>query len=322
MAKAKIGIYWAAACGGCDCALLEVNEQILDVVAAADILLWPCAADPKYSDLRDYKNGEIDIVLFNGAIRTQENVELAQLIRTKTKYLVAFGSCAQSGGVIGLANQSSRNEIFSTVFGDQANWPQLDTNKNGHDLHLPEFLPRLTHLADVVEVDYVVPGCPPPKQVVSALFSALVAGELPATGTVFASSKNLCEECSREREQLKITQILRPHENDPDTEKCLLDQGFMCMGPATRGGCLAVCPAANMPCTGCAGPTAAIRDQGAAMLNTVASLIGTGEEGEDQLAAEDAILAQFDDIVGTFYRFGAATSIFKERYHERNATAR
>ncbi len=322
MAKAKIGIYWAAACGGCDCALLEVDEQILDVVAAADILLWPCAADPKYKDLREYKNGEIDIVLFNGAIRTEENRELARLIREKTKYLVAFGSCAQSGGVIGLANQSSKEEIFSTVFGDTKHWPQQNSVADGYELELPEFLPKLTHLADVVEVDYVVPGCPPPKEVVSELFTALVDGNLPQTGTVFASSKNLCEECSREREQKKITQILRPHEHEPDPEKCLLDQGFMCMGPATRGGCLAVCPAANMPCTGCAGPTANVRDQGAAMLNTVASLIGTGEEGEDQLEAEDAILAQFDDIVGTFYRFGSATSIFKERYHEQNSPAR
>ena len=322
MAKAKIGIYWAAACGGCDCSLLEVNEQILDVVAAADILLWPCATDFKYSDLRKYKNGELDIVLFNGAIRTEENREMAKLIREKTKVLVAFGSCAQSGGVIGLANQASRDDIFATIFGDQENWPQVTTTVNGYELHLPEFLNRLTSLSEVVEVDYVVPGCPPPKEIVSALFSALVAGELPATGTVFASSKNLCEECPREREQKRISQILRPHEHEPDPDKCLLDQGFMCMGPATRGGCGAVCPAANMPCTGCAGPTANIRDQGAAMFNTVASLIGTGEEGEDQLAAEDAILAQFDDIVGTFYRFGAATSIFKERYHERNGTAR
>jgi hypothetical protein len=58
------------------------------------------------------------------------------------------------------------------------------------------------------------------------------------------------------------------------------------------------------------------------MLNTVASLIGSDVEGEEQLEAEDAILAQFDDIIGTFYRFGSATSIFKERYHERNGTAR
>ena len=321
--KLKIGVYWAASCGGCDCSLLEVNEQILDVAAAADIYLWPCAADVKYADLKAYRNGELDIVLFNGAIRTAENREIAELIRAKTKVLVAFGSCAHTGGVIGLANLATRDELFTTVFGDdRAAWPQLSVTENGHELHLPEFLHKLTPLSEVVEVDYVVPGCPPPREIVGQLFSALIAGELPSIGTVFASSKNLCEECPRERKQEKITKILRPHEQEPDPDKCLLDQGFICMGPATRGGCGAVCPAANMPCTGCAGPTANVTDQGAAMLNTLASLIGTGEEGEDQLEAEDAILAQLADVVGTFYRFGSATSLLGGRYHERNRTPR
>ena len=319
--KLKIGVYWAASCGGCDCSLLEVNEQILDVAAAADILLWPCAADVKYSDLEAYRNDEIDIVLFNGAIRTAENREIAELIRAKTKVLVAFGSCAHTGGVIGLANLATRDEIFTTVFGEERDrWPQLTASQDGHELRLPEFLEKLTPLSEAVEVDYVVPGCPPPREIVGQLFGALLAGDLPPAGTVFASSKNLCEECPRDREQEKITQILRPHEQEPDPDKCLLDQGFVCMGPATRGGCGAVCPKANMPCTGCAGPTANITDQGAAMLNTLASLVGTGEEGEDQLDAEDAILAQLDDVVGTFYRFGSATSLFRGRYHERSRT--
>jgi len=317
--KAKIGVYWAASCGGCDCSLLEVNEQILDVAEAAEIMLWPCAADAKYADLRGYKNGELDLVLFNGAIRTEENREMAELIRAKTKYLVAFGSCAHTGGVIGLANLSTREEIFETVFGSAENWPQLEVAEGEGSLRLPEFLRRLTPLDTVADVDYYVPGCPPPREIVRKLFEALVANDLPATGTVFASSKNLCDECPREREQRKITKILRPHEQEPDPELCLLDQGFICMGPATRGGCGAVCPKANMPCTGCAGPTAKADDQGAAMLNTLASLVGTGEEGEDQLEAEDAILAQLDDLVGTFYRFSSATTLFKGRYHERNA---
>ncbi len=321
MGKAKIGIYWAAACGGCDCSLLEVNEQILAVAEAADILLWPCATDVKYADLEGYRNGELDLVLFNGAIRTEENREIAELIRKKTKHLAAFGSCAHTGGVIGLANLASRDQLFATVFGDdRERWPQLASEPGGHRLKLPEFLETLTPLSAVVDVDYIVPGCPPPRGIVEQLFGALIAGELPPAGTVFASAKNLCEECPRERRQEKITRILRPHEEEPDPDQCLLDQGFVCMGPATRGGCGAVCPAANMPCTGCAGPTANVVDQGAAMLNTLASLIGTGEEGEDQLDAEDAILAQLDDLVGTFYRFGSATSLFRGRYHEHNRT--
>jgi len=318
MSKAKIGIYWAAACGGCDCSILEVNEQILDVAAGAEILLWPCAVDAKYEDLRNYRNGEIDVVLFNGAIRTAENHEMAELIRVKAKYLIAYGSCAHTGGVIGLANLSERDRIFETVYGARERWPQLESSQDGRILRLPAFLERLTPLSEVVEVDYTVPGCPPPREIVRELLSALLSGDLPPRGAIFASAKNLCEECARERTHERIQRILRPHEAEADPERCLLDQGFVCMGPATRGGCGAPCPAANMPCTGCAGPTADVADQGAAMLSTLASLVGTGEEDESQIAAEDAILAQLDDIIGTFYRFGAATSILGRRYHERS----
>ena len=318
MDKLKIGIYWAAACGGCDCSLLEVNEQILDVAAGADILLWPCATDTKYDDLRGYSDRELDIVLFNGAIRTEENRDMAQLIRAKTKRLVAYGACAHTGGVIGLANLSTRAEIFTTVFGAEKEWPQALSNQAGHQLHLPTFLDHLTPLSDVVDVDYVIPGCPPPRKIVSEFFSALLAGDLPEPGAVFAAEKNLCDECEREREHTQITHILRVHEASPDPEKCLLDQGFLCMGPATRGGCGAVCPNANMPCTGCAGAPADVSDQGTAMLNTLASLVGTGAEGEDQIEGENAILEQIDDVIGTFYRYAAAKSLFGRRYREQH----
>lgn len=316
MPKAKIGVYWAAACGGCDVSLLEIDEQILEVAAAADIALWPCAADVKYADLRSYEDRALDAVLINGAIRTQENREIVELIREKAKLVVAYGACAHTGGVIGLANRASREEMFTTVFGAQENWPKEQSTCDGHSLCLPRYLDVLTPLSDVIAVDYVIPGCPPPKEIVSQFFSALVAGDLPSTGTVFASEKNLCDECPRDRRQEKISRIYRPHEIEADPERCLLDQGILCMGPATRGGCNAACPKANMPCTGCAGPTASTSDQGAAMLNTLASLVGTGEEGEDALAEEDEILAQILDVTGTFYRFGLAASVFKGRYDE------
>ena len=314
--KAKVGIYWAASCGGCDCSLLEIDEQILDVAAAADIVLWPCAADTKTADVEAMPDGSIDVLLFNGAIRTEENRDMARLLRDKAKLLVAYGACAHTGGVIGLANLATREEVFTTVFGEKENWPELRWEGNGHALQLPEWLSWLTPLADVVDVDYIIPGCPPPRDIVKQFFDALLTGELPEKGAVFAAEKNLCDECPRERKEEPIKKIFRPHEIEADPERCLLDQGVICMGPATRGGCGAACPNANMPCTGCAGPTANISDQGAAMLNTLASLVGTGEEGENELEAEEAILAEIEDVIGIFYRFGLATSIFKRPLHE------
>jgi F420-non-reducing hydrogenase small subunit len=311
MAKLKVGVYWAASCGGCDVSLLEIDEQLLDVVEHADLSFWPCATDTKYSDLRRMRDDSMDLVLINGAIRTSENRELVELLRQKSKLLVAYGACAQSGGVIGLANLSRREEIFTRVYGDQDLWPKTRTKVDGHTLTLPEVYENLLSLDQVVEVDYTIPGCPPPKEVISNFFDLVVRGALAPRGAVFASEKNLCAECPRERTEERITAFFRPHELEPEAGRCLLDQGMLCMGPATRGGCGAACPNANMPCTGCAGPPAGVRDQGAAMLNTVASLVGTGVESEDQFEAENAILRQVVDHYGTFYRFNLASSIFR-----------
>jgi F420-non-reducing hydrogenase small subunit len=84
-AKKKVGVYWAASCGGCDISLLEIGPRILDLIAIADIVLWPCAADFKYADVAKYPDGYIDYCFFNGGIRTSEHEEVARLLRRKSK---------------------------------------------------------------------------------------------------------------------------------------------------------------------------------------------------------------------------------------------
>ena len=95
--KLKIAFYWAASCGGCEVAVLDVNEKILDVVAAADIVFWPVAIDVKYKDVEAMPDKSIDACFFNGATRTEENQKMAKLLGQKSKILVAFGSCANDG---------------------------------------------------------------------------------------------------------------------------------------------------------------------------------------------------------------------------------
>jgi F420-non-reducing hydrogenase small subunit len=99
MAKLKLASYWAAACGGCDVAILDIHEKILDLAAAADIVFWPIATDFKYSDVEAMPDEYIDVTLFHGAVRNSENEHLARLLRAKSKVLVAFGSCAHIGGI-------------------------------------------------------------------------------------------------------------------------------------------------------------------------------------------------------------------------------
>ncbi len=97
--KLQVALYWGAACGGCDVAVLDTNEFILDVAAVADIRLWPIAVDGKYKDVEAMRDGELDLAIFNGAIRNSENEHIAKLLRQKSRILVAFGSCACYGGI-------------------------------------------------------------------------------------------------------------------------------------------------------------------------------------------------------------------------------
>ncbi len=95
--KLKFAMYWAASCGGCEIAVLNIGDKILEVDAAFDIAFWPVAADYKYQNVRDYPDGYIDLCLFNGSIRTSENEAIARLLRQKSKVLVAFGACSYDG---------------------------------------------------------------------------------------------------------------------------------------------------------------------------------------------------------------------------------
>jgi len=315
MAKPKIALYWAASCGGCDVAVLDTNEKILDIANIVDIIFWPIALDFKYHHVEAMEDESIDLCLFNGAIRNSEQEKIARLLRAKSKVMVAFGACACFGGIPALANFTNRDEIFERSYlqapsNDNVNGtlPQTLTNVNGYKLELPEFFDTVSTLAQVVDVEYFVPGCPPPVDIILKVVNLFATGQLPPVGSVIASDKSLCDECDRIKEDKKITNIYRPHEIIPDPEKCLLEQGIICCGPATRGGCGLRCIKVNMPCRGCFGPPPGIIDQGAKLVSAIASIYQGNEE--DEIAV---MVAEVLDPAGTFYRFGLADSMLRRK---------
>ena len=99
MSKPKVGFYWCASCGGCEEAVVDLAEAILDVVEAVDIVFWPCAMDFKREDVEAMEDGEMAVCFVNGAIRTSEQREMAELCRRKAGLVVAFGACSHSGGM-------------------------------------------------------------------------------------------------------------------------------------------------------------------------------------------------------------------------------
>jgi F420-non-reducing hydrogenase small subunit len=317
--KAKFAMYWAAACGGCEIAVLEIKEKILNVAEAFDIAFWPVAVDFKYRDVEAMGDGAIDVTLFNGAIRNSENEHIAHLLRQKSRLLVAFGACASMGGVPSLANVSSRQEIIDLVYKQNPSldnpgevFPQTALAVPEGELTLPALYDTVRTLNQVVDVDYYVPGCPPEAEQIWGVLSTVIdvlqdGGQLPPKGAILgAGEKSCCDECPREKEEKKITGFKRPWEIIPEPNKCLLEQGIICMGPATRSGCGARCTKAGMPCRGCYGPPPGVIDQGAKILSTIASIIDA--ETPEQIAE---IAATVLDPLGTFYRFGLAGSLLR-----------
>ncbi len=126
MSKPKLAVYWAASCGGCDIAILDIEEKILDVADYFDLVFWPCVMDFKYEDVEAMEDKDITLTLFNGGIRSDENYRVAKLLRQKSVVLCAFGSCAQEGGIPGLANLSTRDVIFDTVYSNAPSNDNLD----------------------------------------------------------------------------------------------------------------------------------------------------------------------------------------------------
>jgi len=317
--KLKFAFYWAASCGGCEIAVLDVNEKILDVVALADIVFWPVAIDIKYKDVEAMPDNSIDVCFFNGSIRTEEQEHLAKLLRKKSKVLVAFGSCAHQGGIPGLANVANKKEVFERAYLQSpstqnlnAVTPQTSVQAKEGTLTLPEFYDTVRTLDQTVDVDYYLPGCPPPSKQVAKAVEAIAKNELPPRGSVLAPQKSVCDECPRKKEKKRISKIYRVYEITPEPEKCLLEQGVLCMGPATRGGCEAQCVSADMPCTGCGGPCPNEVEQGAAMISALSSILGVDEEKEKTYDAEK-LIAQIKDPLGTFYRYSLPASLLRRR---------
>lgn len=315
--KKKIAMYWAASCGGCDISLLEIGPKILDLIKVADVVFWPCVADFKYQDVANYPDGYIDFCFFNGAVRTSEQEEVARLLRKKSKTLIAYGSCASEGCIPALANMKKKEDIFKAAYLDNPSTdnkegviPKTKVETDVGELELPEFYERVLTLKDVVEVDYVVPGCPPQAERVWEALEALISGAVPQRNKavkVACTNKSVCDECKREKRLIKIKEFKRPHEIKPEPDWCLLEQGIICMGPATRSGCGALCVNAGMPCRGCYGPPGDVEDQGAAMVGALGALIDA-EESEEK-AKE--IVAQIVDPLGYFYRFSMSSSYLK-----------
>jgi len=319
LAKPKVAFYWCASCGGCEETVVDLNETILKVTAAVDIVLWPVALDFKKKDIEAMKDKEIAVSFINGAIRMDEHEEWVKLLRKKSGLVVAFGACACFGGIPGLANFWDKQTIFDRHFKEVPSvdnpkgvTPQTKCKVDGNELHLPEFYDTVKTLGQTIDVDYYLPGCPPPPDLVLGAVMAILEGKLPKKGSVLAPDKALCDTCPRrdsKPEKLSIKEMKRPWQIKMDPTKCFLPQGIFCVGPATRSGCGETCINANQPCRGCMGPMSSVAEQGAKSLSMIASILGIDEEENMSDADVAKLIDGIADPAGTVYRFSLPSSL-------------
>jgi F420-non-reducing hydrogenase small subunit len=176
-----------------------------------------------------------------------------------------------------------------------------------YELELPRFYDTVRTLDQCIDVDYYLPGCPPPSNLVWDAVVAILEGKLPDKGAVLSPNKALCDACARNEtkpDEFTIEEFRRVATSTPDPEECFLAQGYICLGPATRSGCGERCINGNMPCRGCFGPPDGVIDQGAKLLSAIASIVDATEAHEISQVVADVV-----DPLGTFYRFSLPSSL-------------
>jgi F420-non-reducing hydrogenase small subunit len=290
---------WLTICGGCEVTILDVGEPLIDILSMLDIVHMPVLMDHKlFGQTGEGTRMEIppaDVGIISGGIRNEEHARIAEEMRKQCSVLIAMGSCACYGGLPALGNLSTTEAILEKVYHGS-----VSTENDGlpHE-QIPPLTDRVYAIPEVVRVDLELPGCPPTPEAFVAAVSALL-GKTPLK----LPHKSVCDDCPTVREKKVVTALKRPLEpvafvpGEPaHAMRCLMEQGFLCLGPATRGGCggegkTPRCIRAYMPCRGCFGPLTDVANPMVEMMGALASV------GLDT----DQIL----DHAATFNRFAGA----------------
>lgn len=312
----RIATTWLTGCSGCHIAALDLADELESLLHVAEFGFTPIG------DIRDVEPSDVGLV--EGCVSTNADEELLRRMRERCKTLVAMGTCAMCGGMPALRNAFAPAKTVSHCYVES---PGLDAAGNMPVGEPPPLRRRAEKIADVVDIDAEIPGCPPTPEMISSALLALARGEQPVFGM-----KNLCVECDREHSTLhtprrqfladytyesegfeedESTSFLVPRSqidemvhaafelDEIDPKQCFLEQGVLCMGPATRQGCGASCLSVNYPCRGCFGPTPRVLEQGSRMMDSVATVLPPSG------------LVRFEDLIGTGYRFSPPSFMCK-----------
>ncbi len=210
--KPKLAVWKFASCDGCQLSLLDCEDELLAVADAIEIANFPEAS-------RAFTKGPYDISLVEGSITTPHDAQRIQSVRKQSKFLIAIGACATSGGIQALRNYKDVAEFTSIVYATPA---------------YIETLAKSTPISAHVQVDFELRGCPINKQQLLEVLNAFLNERKPLT-----PAHSVCLEC-----KLKGNVCV------------MVAKGTPCLGPVTHAGCGALCPSYDRGCFGCYGPQA------------------------------------------------------------------
>ncbi|HTT86557.1 MAG TPA: hypothetical protein VMF60_04255 [Acidimicrobiales bacterium] len=227
-------------------------------------------------------SGPYDVSLVEGSITTPADARRIAEIRASSHRLITIGACATAGGIQGLRNFAASGAYAATVYAHPEYISSLDTS---------------TPISDHVAVDFELHGCPIDRHQLLEVITASLAGRRPAV-----SRYTVCQECKGR-----------------GTVCLLVSRGTPCLGPVTRSGCGALCPATGRGCFGCFGPVdtpntaslaAELRRQGTSEVE-VGRLFRTFNAGAPAFLAES--IAQGAPVPVTLGRPGSVRNEGKVR---------
>jgi NAD-reducing hydrogenase small subunit len=165
MRKKRLATVWLGGCSGCHMSFLDIDERILEIVKLADIVKCPVVDQKGFPE-------DVDIVLIEGAVSSDEHFLELQHIRKNSKILISFGDCAVNGNVTSLRNSFTKDEVIDCSYVHA-----FSNDKNGKMPNHPALLKltdKVVPLHEVVHVDYYIHGCPPSAdQIYHTLFEFL-----------------------------------------------------------------------------------------------------------------------------------------------------
>ena len=172
MDRLRVATVWLGGCSGCHMSLLDLDEFLIELAATIDLVYSPVV------DVKEYPE-HVDICLVEGAVCNEDNLEIIHKIRSRTRLLVSFGDCAVTANVPAIRNQlglRSDESVLQRAYLESAQTNPGIPKKSGI---VPALLERVLPVHEVVHVDYFLPGCPPPAELIKSFLSQLISGVEP-----------------------------------------------------------------------------------------------------------------------------------------------